>query len=59
MCCLVVEEVVATKHGAGGKGGLAEVAGHIVGGRRAFEERWVQKRGSYMSELCASFSEHR
>lgn len=51
--CLAVEEVVYMK-----RGGLAEVAGHIVRGRWAFEERWVQRRGGYMSKLCASFSKH-
>lgn len=30
-----------------------------VRGRWAFEERWVQRRGGYMSKLCASFSKNR
>lgn len=50
---LAVEEATYTKHR-----GLADVAGHVVRGRWAFEERWVQRRGGYTSKLCASFSKH-
>lgn len=64
-CYCLAFLVLAVLSGCGGgciykaQGRLAEVAGHTVRGRQAFEERWVQKRGGCMSELSASFSEHR